>query len=237
MVTRTRIPIIVFIVVGCILNYGRCDEAYTDFESDSGHRVMAKLVDVIDSPTGKIIVLEKENGKTVKVPLSILKASSQDKVQRLMAERRTGPTTVYRPSQLPSTPSQSPSAGLSIESLDRATVTLIGAWEEEDPVLNDPVNWIGTAFVTEVKKRFWGGSNLILVTNSHCLGLLDLAGADEGDTVEVAGYNLEVKFPSGATRVVSRMAEVPIEGLDLARLEVQANGLEEGTDYIVVPYE
>jgi S1-C subfamily serine protease len=121
--------------------------------------------------------------------------------------------------------------GLPKDSLKLATVTLSGTWEEEDVFVNDPVDWRGTAFVTEKS-----ASKLLLFTNSHCLALGELAMADSDSdvSVEVLRYSVYVTFPSGATRPVLRIAEEATD-LDLACLEVSADGLKEGRDYLVVP--
>jgi hypothetical protein len=118
-------------------------------------------------------------------------------------------------------------SGLPKELMPIATVTLIGAWEEEDMAVNDKNQWSGTAFVTER-----GDGTLILYTNKHCLDLDSLGKADVDGSPEVLSYSLWVHFPTGVDRWVLRMAPES-SNLDLARLEVDAQGLIEGKDYVV----
>ena len=125
------------------------------------------------------------------------------------------------------------SAGpMKANSLALATATIRGAWVEEDMFADDSSAWSGTAFVTE--KR---GNKLVLFTNSHCLALSELANADSASdgSAEVLKYSLVVQFPGGAERPVLRMAEER-SNLDLACLEVSADGLKEGRDYVIVQY-
>ncbi len=119
---------------------------------------------------------------------------------------------------------------LRLDDLKLATATVAGMWEEEDLVFNDSQSWSGTAFVIE--KR---GGKLIMVTNSHCLDLAGIArsDADTDGTVELKRYGLQVRFPSGAFRNVTRIADEATD-LDLAMLEVPAEGLVDGRDYVVV---
>lgn len=122
--------------------------------------------------------------------------------------------------------------GVTREQLKLATATLFGGWEEEDLLLNDSEQWTGTAFV--INKQ---GRNLLMLTNSHCIGLASLAHGD-ADTdvgIEIADYRLAVKFPSGEERQVVRVAEETTDR-DLAMVEVDGSGLREGQDYVVVPH-
>jgi len=120
--------------------------------------------------------------------------------------------------------------GLTLEQLAAATQTLFGQWIEEDVLVDDEEQWSGTTAV--VNKR---NGRLVLISNSHCLGLAGLANADssKGNAPEVKGYGLMVRFPNGQDRQVLRIAETP-RHLDLALLEVDASGLQEGVDYVVL---
>lgn len=122
--------------------------------------------------------------------------------------------------------------GITRDQLKLATATLFGGWEEEDVLVNDSQQWTGTAFVIGKK-----GTNLLMLTNSHCLGLGSLAqgDADSDVGVEIAQYGLAVKFASGEARDVIRVAEETTDR-DLAMVEVDGKGLKEGQDYIVVPH-
>ena len=123
-----------------------------------------------------------------------------------------------------------PSRELRLDDLKLAAATVTGGWEEEDLVFNDSQSWSGTAFVIERR-----GGKLIMVTNSHCLDLVGIArsDADTDGTVELKKYGLEVRFASGAVKTVTRIADEATD-LDLAMLEVPAEGLVEGRDYVIV---
>jgi S1-C subfamily serine protease len=120
--------------------------------------------------------------------------------------------------------------GFKWEQLAAATQTLYGQWIEEDVVVDDEEGWSGTTAV--VNKR---DGRLVLISNSHCLGLGSLANADSSkrNAPEVKGYGLMVVFPRGQKCPVLRIAETP-RRLDLALLEIDASGLQEGVDYIVI---
>lgn len=122
------------------------------------------------------------------------------------------------------------STELRLDDLKLAAATVTGSWEEEDVVFNDTQVWTGTAFV--VARR---GGKLLMITNSHCLDLAGLAraDADSDGSVEIKRYGLQVQFPSGATRMVPRMGDATTN-LDVAMLEVSADGLAEGRDYVIV---
>jgi S1-C subfamily serine protease len=119
---------------------------------------------------------------------------------------------------------------LRLDDLKLAAATVAGGWEEEDFLFNDTQGWTGTAFV--VAKR---GGKLTMITNSHCLDLVGLAraDADSDGSVEIKRYGLQVQFPSGATRTVTRIGDATTN-LDIAMLEVSAEGLTEGRDYVIV---
>lgn len=134
-------------------------------------------------------------------------------------------------------PAASPSASaprtngeLRLEELRLAVATLAGEWEEADVVFNDSQGWSGTAFPVERR-----GDTLVMITNSHCLGLSAIAKADSDSdgSVEIKRYALRVQFPSGEIRPVTRIGDEATD-LDLAMLEVAATGLKEGRDYVIV---
>lgn len=124
--------------------------------------------------------------------------------------------------------------GINTELLDRSAIMLIGHWAESGGFLNRPSSqWHGSGFVYERS-----GDVLRLITNSHCLGLFQMARAGAGQLdgrADVAAYEMTIIFPSGKQAKVSQIAETSVEGLDIAKLEVSADGLQEGVDYIVVP--
>ncbi|HPH40668.1 MAG TPA: trypsin-like peptidase domain-containing protein [Bacteroidales bacterium] len=102
---------------------------------------------------------------------------------------------------------------------------------EDDPLVDDPYDWNGSAFCILLDQ-----SDLILLTNIHCLGMLDLLEeADElfDKTFQIAEYSLIVEFPSGEEREVDQFyACYPY---DIAVLTIDSQGLREGIDYLIVP--
>jgi S1-C subfamily serine protease len=120
--------------------------------------------------------------------------------------------------------------GFKLEQLALASQTLYGKWVEKDVLVDDHEEWSGTTSVIEKH-----GDRLVLVSNSHCLGLRSLAKADsgKGTAPDVQDYQLFVVFPNGVKKLVSKVAETARQ-LDLALLEVDAAGLGEGVDYIVL---
>jgi len=121
--------------------------------------------------------------------------------------------------------------GLARDELQLAAVSLKGWWEEDDrPLWNDRAQWTGSAGVVQLHK-----DRLILVTNSHCLNLRALAESDLDGCPEVIDFGLEAHFFSGKKARVLRFAEIR-EPLDLALLEVEAAGLVEKRDFVLLPY-
>ena len=125
--------------------------------------------------------------------------------------------------------------GLDKDSLRIAAHTLYGAWVENDDSgwgpAKDKLNWTGSAGV--YAKR---NGKLLLFTNSHCLGLGKLATSDADGYPEVQGYTLTLRFASGIQKRVSRFAD-QYGKLDLAKLEVDADGLVEGRDYVILRFD
>jgi S1-C subfamily serine protease len=118
--------------------------------------------------------------------------------------------------------------GLSMEQLKLSAHTVFGLYEEKDLLSDDKAEWSGSAAVISEQE-----GRLLLVTNSHVLGLSELAQSDPDSTPEVLSYGLVVKFASGKTKPVLRFADHD-GALDLALLEVDAGGLKCGVDYIVL---
>ena len=82
------------------------------------------------------------------------------------------------------------------------------------------------------------GGKLYLVSNSHVLGLQELAQSDDltDGVPEINAYVLVVQFASGKEVPVVRFGD-QAGSLDLALLEVDATGLVEGRDYVTVPFD
>jgi hypothetical protein len=125
------------------------------------------------------------------------------------------------------------SSGLAFGSLKLAAHTVSGFFTELDLLENDVMQWSGSALVISRD-----GNKLYLVSNSHVLGLGDLAMSDDASDMipEINAYALTVTFASGKEVSVTRFAD-HIGSLDLALLEVEGKGLIEGKDYVIVPYD
>ncbi len=124
------------------------------------------------------------------------------------------------------------SKGISKSDLARSSPSLYGWWVQHNSVLpDDRAAWYGS--VVAYKRD---GDKLYLCTCSHCLDLPHIAEVTWAGNVEVADYGIRITFLSGAQRNVLRMAETT-RALDLALLEVDASGLEEGRDYILLSYD
>jgi hypothetical protein len=123
--------------------------------------------------------------------------------------------------------------GLPFESLRLTAHTVIGGFRELDFLEDDISQWNGTASV--VSKD---GGKLYLVSNSHVLGLQELAQSDDltDGVPEINAYVLVVQFASGKEVPVVRFGD-QAGSLDLALLEVDATGLVEGRDYVTVPFD
>jgi len=106
-----------------------------------------------------------------------------------------------------------------------------GSWSEADLLGNQTQQWNGSAGV--IKRE---SGKLYLISNSHCLGLAELRQSDSltDGVPDIVGYQLEVVFASGKRKPVLRFADQD-GSLDLSMLEVDASGLSEGTDYVILP--
>jgi hypothetical protein len=113
------------------------------------------------------------------------------------------------------------------------SVTLQGSLSESAVLQPDSQQWHGSSLVYE---HDTSKNVLRLYTNRHCLMLLDvaLAAVQHGGIPDIGDYRLTVTFPTKKSRPVLRIAETPA-ARDVARIEVSAEGLEEGKDFIVVP--
>lgn len=130
-------------------------------------------------------------------------------------------------------PAETPASrvGLELEQLVLTSMPLGGRWQEEDLLFHDSAGWIGSTCVAGADAR-----HVYLVTNRHCLGLDGLFLADgENDPPEILDYALEVHFPRGAARAVSRFGWYE-GGADLAILALDRRGLREGRDFVVLDW-
>lgn len=148
--------------------------------------------------------------------------------------------------------------GIGADQLPMVAQTIYGSWSKERLVLPDTVGWSGSAFVLEQD-----GSDLILVTNRHCLGLDEIAASPDirlpelpqeggdlggmiGSTADLLIGNVEeVVNPTigisgyGLFVRFDSGAEVEVESFryaperDIALIRVTAEALEEGVDYLI----
>jgi hypothetical protein len=123
--------------------------------------------------------------------------------------------------------------GIPFEALRLSAHTVLGGYAEKDLFADDVRTWNGSAAV--IKRE---GDKLYLVSNRHVLGLNELAAADDmtDGIPEIGGYGLAVRFASGKEVEVARFAP-QVGGIDLSLLEVNAAGLEESRDYVLVRCE
>lgn len=128
------------------------------------------------------------------------------------------------------TQSISDETGIAVDQLTISSQTLYGNWVEEDLLGNQTSQWTGSTGV--ISKQ---DNTLLLITNSHCLSMAELANADSltDGVPDVLDYQLNVQFASGIQKKVTRFADNIY--LDLALLEVDAYGLQEGRDYAILP--
>ncbi len=123
-------------------------------------------------------------------------------------------------------------SGLTKDQLKLVAHTVYGSWSEEDWLGNQTQQWNGSAGVITKES-----GKLYLVSNSHCLGLAELRQSDAltDDVPDIRSYKLEIEFASGRRKPVLRFGDQD-GALDLSLLEVDASGLVDGVDYVVLPY-
>ena len=123
-------------------------------------------------------------------------------------------------------------AGIKMDELNLVAQTVYANWVEEDGIVNDDQSWNGSAGVISQE-----GDEVILVTNKHVLGLKELWEADEfTNDPEVLSYDIVVQFSSGEKRPVQAF-KFQQGNKDLALLKVNVNGLSEGRDFKILPFD
>lgn len=120
--------------------------------------------------------------------------------------------------------------GLKKSELPLSAATVVGSWVERDVFANDSNEWTGSAGVIGAVD-----GRLLLATNAHCLGLNELFRADADGSPEVEAFDLLVDFPSGKRVPVQRFG-FQADEIDVAFLVVPSGGLQEGVDYITLPF-
>jgi hypothetical protein len=132
------------------------------------------------------------------------------------AERATAPETPLA--------SADKADGLDDTKLRFAAQTVNIRWKKKGLLGSEEKTLIGSGGVF-----YAANGRLLLVTSS---GSLDLKGF--GKSPHILAYEMWITFASGESRVVRRLAE-RVGGADLAAIEVDAAGLQEGKDYVVLP--
>lgn len=129
--------------------------------------------------------------------------------------------------------SENTGTDLPFESLGLAAHSVSGVFKELDLLDDDVYGWTGTASVISKEEE-----KLYLVSNSHVLGLRELAQSDDSSDMipEINAYVLYVTFASGKEAPVLRFGD-QAGSLDLSLLEVDAAGLVEGKDYVTIPFD
>ncbi len=124
------------------------------------------------------------------------------------------------------------STGISKTELQLSAATVEGVWESYHKFTpNDVSSWQGSVGVISASNN-----RLRLITNSHCLSLVDLAKSPYDGKPEIVRFQMVVTFPSGQQRQVLRFAD-QVGDKDLACLEVDGTGLAEGRDYITLEFK
>lgn len=121
---------------------------------------------------------------------------------------------------------------LSLPQVRISAATVVGIWESFHFIgANDKDTWTGSAGVVAATN-----GTLHLVTNSHCLNLVGLAQSPRSGRVGVVDFKLMIIFSNGMKKEVLRFAD-HVGDKDLAYLEIDAAGLTEGQDYVILPYK
>lgn len=121
-------------------------------------------------------------------------------------------------------------AFISVNYLDKTSPALIVTLDERE---SSDLSLLGSALVHNADSQ-----KLRLYTNSHVLGLQEVAEKatrQRDRTANLTGFSAVVQFPSGKRKAVQRIAIAADPALDVACVEVSAEGLVAGQDFIVVP--
>jgi S1-C subfamily serine protease len=131
---------------------------------------------------------------------------------------------------LPNVGSTTGASGLTEDESRLSTVYVEGHWIEEDAIVDDTANWNCSGVVVDED-----GESLIVITNSHCIGLDELIKAEIGDP-EIKRFALRVAMWGRQDRItVTRFAECDNSGMDVALLRVPRGNMRPGRDFVVAP--
>jgi S1-C subfamily serine protease len=121
-------------------------------------------------------------------------------------------------------------SGLSEEESRLSTIYMEGHWLEEDALVDDEASWNCSGVVVAEE-----GDSLIIMTNSHCIGLDGLVKADLG-APEIKRFTLGVAMWGSRDRIkVTRFAECDSMGMDVALLHIPKGRMRHGRDFVVAP--
>ncbi len=121
-----------------------------------------------------------------------------------------------------------PAGALNHEESLLATVAMVGHWTEADLVFDDESYRFGSGVVIAED-----GGDLIIMTNSHCIGLPSIAKG-QLEELDISQFVIAVSFHNQERlRKVSAFAETRTAGLDLALLRLPQSDLVAGKDYVV----
>lgn len=181
-------------------------------------RVTADLATRVDEQATTIRGLATEVGKQTTATNAL--------AARLDAQGAGRGTSTPAGSNQPGTP---PAAGALTDEQSRlATVTMGAEFTERDIFNDDEQLWSGSGVIVGEQ-----GNNLIVMTNSHCMGLLDIADSEVGPP-EVERYGIVVWLSGGGKPIrATQFAETPTKGLDMALLKIPKGTLVKGRDYWV----
>jgi len=124
--------------------------------------------------------------------------------------------------------------GLSMKQLSMCSPMVYTSWNEDDELFGrDQGGAQGSTCPLLIRD-----GKLLLGTNLHCLNLDGLAasGSQSDDVPDIVSFEIQVKFITGVSRRVT-YACIPAAGLQgtgLAILEVDATGLREGVDFVLL---
>ena len=128
-------------------------------------------------------------------------------------------------------------AGIPRDRLSLCAQTVTLRWQTWRPGQQGLFGWVPTpdAGGSSIASTAVIGSEsarIRLVTNWHVLTLQQIVNTKTADVV-IQQYDMSVRFPTGKVRPVRRIGHRSGQ-LDLALLEIDASGLKEGEDYVVL---
>lgn len=121
-------------------------------------------------------------------------------------------------------------SSISADNLELSSPTIVVSIDERE---SGDLDLHGSSLIREA-----GGDFVRLYTNAHVVGLQEVAKQavrQRDRTANITGFSMAVQFPSGKRKAARRIALAADATLDVACVEVSAEGLVAGKDYVVVP--